>query len=218
MKRILTLLTLLLCSMGIAQAANANDPYHLKPAKNTVALTFDDGPDINYTKKVLAVLKKYNIKATFFVLGGNAKQYPDLIKAILADGHNIENHSMTHPMLTRLNEQQLQYQIGGTNKIIKQLTGKEPVCLRPPYGAYNKQVKAVAAANGLQVINWDLNSFDYERRGTDKLVAWVTKKAGPGSVILMHDGGPRQQTVDALPQIIEYYKSRGIGFSQICYQ
>ena len=190
---------------------------HLKAAPNTVALTFDDGPDPRYTKQILAILDRYKIKATFFVIGENAKQYPELIKDIQAHGQYIANHSWSHPMLTRLSPEKLQAQIANTNSVIKSITGKNPVCIRPPFGSYNKEVINVAHQNGLQLITWDLNSFDYERKGTDTLVKWVTSKAGPGSVILMHDGGPRQQTVEALPKIIEYYKSRGIGFSPICY-
>lgn len=190
---------------------------HLKAAPNTVALTFDDGPDPRYTKQILAILDHYNIKATFFVIGQNAKEYPALIKEIEAHGDYIANHSWSHPMLTKLDAQKLQMQIANTNKAIKDITGHNPLCIRPPFGAYNKEVLNVAHQNGLQLITWDLNSFDYERKGTDKMVQWVTTHAGPGSVILMHDGGPRQQTVEALPRIIEYYKSRGIGFSPICY-
>lgn len=193
------------------------DPYHLKPAPNTVTLTFDDGPDPKYTEEVLAVLDKYHVKATFFVLGGNAKAYPKLIKEMIAHGHNVENHSMTHPKLSHLTAAQINQQIAGTNQIIKDLTGRSPVCLRPPYGMHNKLVDQIAHQNGLQVINWDWNSFDYERRGSEAIFKEVTTHAKSGFVILMHDGGPRQQTVDALPKIIEYYRSKGIGFSQICY-
>ncbi|MDF1795205.1 MAG: polysaccharide deacetylase family protein [Coxiellaceae bacterium] len=187
------------------------------PLKGTVALTFDDGPSPIYTPQVLAILKRYGIHATFFVVAGNAKRHPEMIKAILADGNNIANHSMTHPKLTRLSGKRLQWEIGGAKKVITKLVGKPPACLRPPFGLTNARVKAVIEKNGMIQVPIGYNSFDYARPGVKKLIHNVVSHAHPGMVVLLHDGyRNKQQTVDALPGIIEGIKKKGLGFSMIC--
>ena len=185
--------------------------------KGTVALTFDDGPTVKYTPEILAILKKYNIKATFFMVGMNAKAHPEIVKMVLADGHAINNHSMTHPMLTKLNDKQLYIEVTEPQTIINNIIGKKPVCLRYPYGASNSHVRSVIRANGMVPTPMGWNSFDYDRPGVDKIVSWVMKNAISGQVFLFHDGfDKREQTVAALPQIIEGIKKKGLGFSQIC--
>lgn len=188
-----------------------------KPLPGTVALTFDDGPNPIYTPQILAILKKYNIKATFFMVGTNAHKYPDMVKLVLADGHAINNHSLTHPMLTKLNDEQLHKEIVTPQVIIYNIIGKKPVCLRYPFGASNQHVRDAIHAQGIQPVPMGFNSFDYDRPGTEKIVSWVLKNAYSGQVILLHDGyDKREQTVAALPQIIEGIKKKGLGFSQIC--
>jgi len=200
----------------LSKAQRAN--HHLKPKANSIALTFDDGPDPRYTPDILKILDNYNIKATFFVTGEKSKQYPHLLQAIKDHGHSVANHTMTHPKLTRLTQKQLAYQILGTNAIVKKEIGITPVCLRHPFGMYNKRVLTFAYNHDMSVINWDLNSFDYNRKGTKKLTQWVLKESKPGYVILLHDGGGnRSQTVAALPAIIEGFQQRGLGFDPICY-
>ena len=187
----------------------------LKPG--SVALTFDDGPDPKHTLQILKILKEQNVKATFFMLGIKARQYPELVKAVKADGHVIANHSYNHANLAHLNANKLKYEISETNEILKQITGQEPKCLRPPYGASSKEVRAVSAQAGLTVVTWDLNSFDYTNETPAKEEQWVLEKAKSGGVILMHDalrGGAH--TVVALPNIIAGYKKRGVRFDTIC--
>src|SRR5437899_2581733 len=96
-----------------------------KPLPGTVALTFDDGPNPIYTPQILAILKKYNIKATFFMVGTNAHKYPEMVKLVLADGHAINNHTLTHPMLTKLNDEQLHKEITTPQVIIYNIIGKK---------------------------------------------------------------------------------------------
>jgi peptidoglycan/xylan/chitin deacetylase (PgdA/CDA1 family) len=188
-----------------------------KALKGTIALTFDDGPSPIYTPQILAILKKYNIKATFFMVGVNAKKYPAIVKLVLADGHVIGNHSLTHPLLTKLNDQQLYKEIVTPQIIIYKITGQKPRCLRYPFGMSNLHVREVIHAQGMAPVPMGFNSFDYNRPGVDKIVSWVLKNSYSGQVILMHDGyNQRQQTVNALPQIIEGIKQKGLGFSQIC--
>ncbi len=208
------MLLFVLSTQSLAQAQNNSIT---DPGQNNVALTFDDGPNPNHTEKILNILKKYKIKATFFVLGSFAERYPEIIKKIYNQGHTIANHTMSHPMLTRVNQKQLEYQILETNKIIKKITGHTPTCIRPPYGMTNHHIHKYIKSIGMVSINWDLNSFDYKKLGSNKLAHWVLKKSQPGYVILMHDGGgDRKQTIKALPIIIEGFQKRGMGFAKIC--
>lgn len=186
-------------------------------ASKPIKLTFDDGPNPKETPQVLAILKQYNIHATFFVMGQFARRYPDLIRAIKADGNQVENHTMTHPMLTKIPASQWPYQILGTNKIVNSILGVTPTCIRPPYGLSNTRVRQYIKDQHMQLIMWDLNSFDYDRRGVDKMVNWVVSQSKPGYDILMHDGGNSGgQTIKALPRIIEAFKRKGYTFAPVC--
>lgn len=187
------------------------------PIAGTVALTFDDGPHPIYTPQILAILKKYQIKATFFVVGMNAQKYPELIQQIQQAGHVIGSHSQTHLMLTRLNDQQLRYEISQPSVIIHRLLGDSPKCLRYPYGASNERVRQAIRAQGMMPVPMGFNSFDYERPGTERIIHWVLKNAYSKQVILLHDGfAKREQTVAALTSIIEGIQQKGLGFSTIC--
>lgn len=195
------------------------DKTHLSKTaeRGTVALTFDDGPSEPYTRQILAILKQYHVKATFFMVGMNAKAHPDIVKEILADGHAIDSHSLTHPMLTKLNDTQLQAEINEPINIIYSITGIKPVCLRYPFGASNHHVRDRIREANMTPTPMGFNSFDYDRPGTDKIVSWVLKNAHSGQVILLHDGfAKREQTVAALPHIIEGIQKKGLGFSQVC--
>lgn len=212
LKKILLLLICLFPFVSHAEQTSINTPE-----KGTVALTFDDGPSPVYTPQILAILKKHHIKATFFMVGVNAKKYPDIVKMVLADGHAINNHSLTHPMLTKLSDAELHKEVITPSDIIEKIIGKRPVCLRYPFGASNAHVREVIRAAGMTPTSMGFNSFDYDRPGTDKIVSWVLKNIYSKQVILLHDGyDKREQTVAALPQIIEGIKKKGLGFSQIC--
>lgn len=213
-----TLLTCLIATaFCIATAFGSSQAVRTTPLKGTVALTFDDGPSPKYTPQVLKILKRYGIHATFFVVAGNAKRHPELIKAILADGNTIANHSMTHPKLTKLSANRLQWETGGAKKVISDVAGKPPACLRPPFGLTNDRVKAAIEKNGMIQVPIGYNSYDYARPGVNKLIHNVVSHAHSGMVVLLHDGYVgKQQTVDALPGIIEGIKKKGLGFSMIC--
>ncbi|MCD6038862.1 MAG: pgdA [Gammaproteobacteria bacterium] len=192
-------------------------PVRTTPLKGTVALTFDDGPSPLYTPQILAILKKYNIKATFFMVGVNAKKYPEIVKQVLAEGQAINSHSLTHPMLTKLNDKELYKEIATPQVIIYKIIGQKPLCLRYPFGMSNEHVREVIRSQGMVPVPMGFNSFDYNRPGVQKIVSWVLKNIYSGQIILMHDGyDKRQQTVEALPAIIQGIQKKGLGFSQIC--
>ncbi len=188
-----------------------------KPSINCLALTFDDGPSPVYTPQVLKILKKYNIKATFFIMGVNAKRYPELVKQIKNAGHVIANHSWNHPKLTKISKKELARQVNKTSNILYKITGDRPKCLRPPFGIKNKRVVNYVNSQGMHVIMWDLMSMDYKRKGTEWLVNFVLKNTKKGGDVIFHDGGKgRGQMIKALPLIIEGALKRGNCFETIC--
>lgn len=213
-KKVLIGILLLICHSAFAIDLST---VSNKPTKGTVALTFDDGPTVEYTPQILAILKKYDIKATFFMVGENAKAHPEIVKMVLADGHAIDSHSMTHPMLTKLSNAKLEWEVKQPSIVINDIIGIKPVCLRYPFGASNEHVREVIRQNGMLPTSMGWNSFDYDRPGTNKIVENVLKYAYSGQVFLFHDGyDKREQTVAALPIIIEGLKKKGLGFSTIC--
>lgn len=218
MNIIIKILFLILC-MGFISTLNG-DPLQqvkVKPDAGTVALTFDDGPDPKYTPAILKILRENHIKATFFVVGELAKRHPDLIRAIHQDGHMIGNHSYDHPMLTHISFAKAQQEILKTNQVIENILGIKPLCFRPPYGAHNRRIDQYANSLGLAVLIWDTNSTDYNRPGVAKIIKDLTKHVHNRYILLLHDGGGnRQQTVDALPKIIQDLKAEGFGFDTIC--
>lgn len=213
-----SLFTLIFFLTGLPAFATINlSTVQTKPAAGTVALTFDDGPTAEYTPQILAILKQYNIKATFFMVGGNAKKNPDMVKQVDEAGHAIGNHTLSHPFLTKLNNAELHKEIEAPQVIIYNIIGKKPVCLRYPFNASNQHVRNTIRSLGMVPVPMGFNSFDYDRPGVDKIVNWVVKNAHSGQVILLHDGfNKREETVAALPKIIEGIQQKGLGFSQIC--
>lgn len=213
LKRCLALFALM--CFGVAHAAPP--VVNTIPEKGTVALTFDDGPSPIYTPQILAILKKYNIKATFFMVGVNAEKYPEMVKAVRDAGMKIDSHSLTHPMLTKLSDAQLQKEVQQPQIIIYNIVGEKPACLRYPFGASNEHVRNVIRANNINPVPMGFNSFDYNRPGTQKIIDWISKNIHSQQVFLFHDGyDKREQTVAALPAIIEAIQKKGLGFSTIC--
>jgi peptidoglycan/xylan/chitin deacetylase (PgdA/CDA1 family) len=206
---------MIVCQSGLAK--NLSE-VPITAQVGTVALTFDDGPSPIYTPQILDILKKNNIKATFFVLGPLAKQFPEIIGRMVSEGHAVGIHTMTHPKLTRLNATQLHHEVIASRDVIQKLIGIPPVCLRPPYGVQNQRVKQYVNAQHLILVSNGFDSLDYQNRGVDQLTQRVVENARSGRVFLFHDGYvKREQTVAALPGIIAGIREKGFGFSAICY-
>lgn len=184
----------------------------LPPGKKVIALTFDDGPWPNSTAKVLDILKKNNIKGTFFVVGQNVKNYPDLTKRVVTDGHIIANHTWHH-WYHQMNAQVAAYEVANTTDIIYQTTGVKTSLFRPPGGNMRNGVAAYAKSNKYAVIMWSSDSMDYARPGVPRLINNIFREAKPGGIVLMHDGGgDRSHTVKALPEIINKFRKQGYEF------
>ncbi|WP_433174500.1 polysaccharide deacetylase family protein [Actinoallomurus sp. CA-150999] len=189
-------------------------PVRPRRAK-VVYLSFDDGPS-PYTPKVLKVLAKYGARATFFELGQNVTRRPGLTRKVAAQGGSVQNHTWSHPDLTRVSASVFRSQVRRTDRAIRAATGVTPRCLRPPYGAVNHTVRARARALHKKVILWTVDPQDWARPGTSAIVHRVLTHVHPGSVVPMHDGGGnRSQTVAALPEILKALKERGYTFRLI---
>ncbi|MFF3851923.1 polysaccharide deacetylase family protein [Micromonospora sp. NPDC002575] len=170
-----------------------------------VALTFDDGPDPQYTPQVLALLRKYGITATFCVVGENAQSHPDLIQAIVADGHTLCNHSWHHDeLLGKRSTDVIRADLLRTNAAIRAaVPDAEIAYYRQPGGAWTYPVVSVAEELGLVPLHWTVDPSDWRAPGAARIVHDVSTEAQPGSIVLLHDaGGNRQGTVDALRSLL----------------
>ena len=164
--------------------------------KPIIALTFDDGPS-KYTDSILDLLKKYNVTATFFVLGNKVQHYSETIKKALTLGNDIGNHSYNHKQLTKLSIIELQKQINKTQDIIKELTGYTPKFLRPTYGEINNTIRN---NTNLKIVLWNVDSLDWKKKNSKDIASSVIKNTKNGSIILMHD--TKKRTLEALKIII----------------
>ena len=182
-------------------------------APNEVALTFDDGPTPYSSPAILDYLEKTHTPATFFVEGGYAATWPDLIRREWADGFAIGEHSWDHPDFTLQSDAGLAHQFGDTDAALHRILGKD-ACLwlwRPPYGSVNRRILNVSATYGLTTITWDNSSGDWLLPGAEKIATAVLNQAHPGAIVLMHDGpANRQETADALPAILAGLQARGL--------
>jgi peptidoglycan/xylan/chitin deacetylase (PgdA/CDA1 family) len=183
------------------------DDWTLTNDGKVIYLTFDDGPQVLYTPKVLNVLARHHAKATFFVLGREAAAHPDLVELTRSQGHHIGNHTWDHPMLTHLPLKRIREEI---------FSGVESKCFRPPYRDTNATVAAVATANHQRQILWDVDTNDWDKPGAAAIEHEILRGARPGAIILMHDGGgTRTQTVAALDRALTVLTARGYTFRSL---
>lgn len=197
---------------------NKDYPYHkplgyLKKNKE-VALTFDDGPS-KYTPEVLKILKKYDVKATFCMIGVNIENYPDIARKVVEEGHQICSHSYNHRRsVNRSSSAIISGDLSKTNKIFaKFLDGIEPVYYRAPEGVFYGSVPKALKKERMIPLGWSVDSEDWRKPGASMIVKNVVSTTNGGNIILMHDGGgDRTQTIKALPKIIESLKDNGYKF------
>jgi peptidoglycan-N-acetylglucosamine deacetylase len=182
--------------------------------RKVIALTFDDGPSKERTNDILYVLSKYNVKATFFVLGQNVQNYPGLALKIVQHGHSIGNHTWNHPY-SQQSKASAARQIDRTTDIIYKVTGVKTELFRPPGGYINNGLVAHAKQKQNTIIMWSVDTSDY-RNSTKKILDNALNHAKPGGIILLHDGGgDRWNTLIALPHLIEGLQKKGYEFVTI---
>lgn len=178
-------------------------------SKRMIALTFDDGPNYN-TSKIIDVLNKYDIKATFFVLGSRAINNKDILKKMADSGMEIGNHTYNHLLLTKYDENKIRSEIEDTSEVIYSATKKRPKLLRPSYGSVNNKIKKVA---NMPIIIWDIDTLDWKYHNSKRITSRVVNKVRDGDIILMHD--IYSASLNALSNIIPILQDNGYEFVTI---
>lgn len=200
-------------------AQNRNPICFVKTDEKKVAISFDCAWDDQETPKLLDILNRYNVKASFFVVGAWADRYPKSMQSIASAGHEIGNHSNTHPHMPKLSRNAMLAQIIDCNQKIKTITGTEPVLFRPPYGDCNAALVETAGSVRMYCIEWNIDSFDWKNPAPRQIVERVTTQVKPGSIILFHNGA--LNTVTALPEILSSLRAQGyamVPVSQLIYK
>jgi peptidoglycan/xylan/chitin deacetylase (PgdA/CDA1 family) len=183
-----------------------------------LALTYDDGPNDPNTLRLIDVLARHNVKATFFVLGKFVAQKPQIVRALVSAGHVIGNHSWDHPRLIFASNAELRSQIERTQKAIFDACGVTPTLFRPPYGGRRPGTLSAVRKLGLEPVMWKVTCYDWKPTTADKVFAHAQRQIRGGDVILMHDGdqaqmgADRSHTVEATDRLIAHYKAAGYGF------
>lgn len=174
-------------------------------------MTFDDGPNATLTPKLLDLLAQKKIKATFFVLGENAQRHPEILKRAIAEGHEIGNHSWSHPNLAKLSNEDLRSQLQRTDDVIAQAIGSHPKIMRPPYGELKPQQRQwVNSEFNYKVILWDVDPLDWKEPGPSIVARRIIHETKPGSIIISHD--IHAQTITAMPETFDALAAKGFKF------
>src|SRR5216110_885910 len=185
--------------------------------EHQIAITFDDGPDPRWTPKILDILKAANVKATFFLVGVNAERYPNLVRRIVNEGHEIGNHTYYHPNLALCWPEHIRVELNATQLLLETITGRATTLFRPPYAADSSptQLSELTTLKIAEDLNYlivleSIDPQDWSKPGADVILQRVTQQRRDGSIILLHDaGGDRSQTVEALPRILDWLHTRG---------
>lgn len=174
-------------------------------------MTFDDGPHAKNTPRLLDMLKERNIKATFFMVGECAAEYPQIVKRIAAEGHEVASHSWSHPLLSKMSDEAVREQLRKTHDAIVNACGVAPKIMRPPYGGFTeRQRKWCNSEFGYKVILWDVDPLDWQVRNAANVERQILQHTVPGSIILSHD--IHKTTVDAMPATLDALLAKGYKF------
>jgi peptidoglycan/xylan/chitin deacetylase (PgdA/CDA1 family) len=186
-----------------------------------LALTYDDGPNDPHTLRLLEVLAKYDVHATFFLIGRYVRQRPQIAREVVNAGHVVGNHTFTHPLLTLKNVAEVRQELSDCRSALQDAIGEHSNLVRPPFGGRRPAVLRVARELGLEPIMWNVTGYDWNAPPSAVIERKVSRQIRGGDVILLHDGGHKQmgadrsQTVAATDHLISRYKSGGYGFVTI---
>lgn len=223
-KRLWTKLRLGFCLavIGTAYTVGLNQPattvvaqkrelpiYSVERDDKVVSISFDASWGADKTIPILDILDQYGVKTTFFLVGGWVDKYPDMVKEIFARGHEIGNHSNTHPQMSKLGEEGIRDELRMMSDKVEKLTGVRPTLFRPPYGDYNNRVVQVSRAEGYEAVQWSIDSLDWKDRGTQDIIKRCTYKVENGDIVLFHNDS--NDIVNALPTVIQHYQ--GLGYT-----
>jgi peptidoglycan/xylan/chitin deacetylase (PgdA/CDA1 family) len=193
----------------------------LAPGTKRLALTYDDGPNDPHTLRLLEVLAKHGVKATFFLIGRFVQQRPDLAREILQAGHTVGNHTFTHPWLTFKSVAEIRQELSACRSALEDAIGQHSNLFRPPFGGRRPAVLHTARELGLEPIMWNVTGYDWDAPPSAVIERKVARQIRGGDVILLHDGGYKQmgadrsQTVEATDNLITKYKPEGYEFVTI---
>lgn len=201
-------------------AADAPIVSKVPNGENKIALTFDDGPHPVHTERILEILDRYGVKATFFVIGENAENYPNLVEAEKRGGHEVANHTFAHSYLKNVPKDELEREIDRTRSIISDITESDPTLLRPPGGLFGKDLIDSVNASGIKIVLWSVDTRDWEHPSSATVVKRVLDTVKSGDIILMHDYiAGKSPTPEALETVIPTLLERGFKFvtvSELC--
>jgi len=194
----------------VASASRRLPIYNIETSEPKISLTFDCAWGAEDMTQILDTLKANDVRATFFVLGEWAEKFPEVIKRMAEDGHDVANHSDTHPHIASLSYEEMRNEIKTANDKINTLTGKTNDLFRAPYGEYNDNVIKAAEEEGCYTIQWDVDSLDWKNLGKQNILDRVLSKTKNGSIILMHNG--TQDTANVLDEMLKKLKEKGFKF------
>lgn len=206
---------LVVCIVGTLSATADNDKklpiYCVQCEEKKVAISFDAAWGNDDTENLINILAEYDVPATFFVVGAWVDKYPESVKQLSDAGHRIENHSNTHPYMTKLSVEQMKNEIESCNQKIAGVTGRAPTLIRVPYGDYDNRVVETIESMKMYCIQWDVDSLDWKENATpDTIYQKVTKKVKNGSIVLFHNDA--EYTPEALGNILKTLKEQGYQF------
>lgn len=203
-----------LASQGIIVATSATEKkmpiYCVQTAEKKVALTFDAAWGDSDTDTLLSILQKYNAKATVFVVGDWVTKYPESVKKFYDAGHEIGNHSDTHPKMSSISRSKIIEELQSCNQKIEKVTGAAPTLMRPPSGDYNNNVITTTQELGMFPIQWDVDSLDWKKLGKDEMVSRVLSRTKEGSILLFHNDVPN--TPGAVEEVLKQLTAKGYSF------
>ena len=181
--------------------------YSVEREDKVISISFDASWGGDQTMGILDLLDEYNAKATFFLVGIWVDKYPELVKEIYDRGHEIGNHSDSHPHMTQISEAKMRQELDGMSDKLEAITGERPTLFRPPYGDYNNAVVLTSRAEGYECVQWSVDSLDWKNRGVQDLITRATKNVQQGDIILFHNDS--QYILDALPTVLKTYQEQG---------
>lgn len=210
---VLLLLLVLIRLMTFSSSAEVKVYRSVSTEKKQIALTFDDGPHPTLTPRILDILAQYNVPATFFMVGQNIFNYPDAARAVIEAGHEVGNHTFTHPHLAGLNEDAIMDEIGKCEDALEELCEYRPHLLRTPQGALTPSLEKCVLEDDYILVLWSLDTRDWENKSTACIVRTVLNGVQAGDIILMHDYiGHNSKTPEALEKLIPVLLSQGYEF------
>jgi peptidoglycan-N-acetylglucosamine deacetylase len=193
----------------------------IQEGRKVLALSYDDGPNDPWTMKLLEVLGKHQVPATFFMVGRHVRARPEIARAVAQAGHAVGNHCFTHPNLIFASEARLRQEVEETSQAIADATGERPFLFRPPFGGRRPGTFKVVEEMKLFPVMWRVTCFDWSAKSPDVIVKHARRQIAGGEVVLLHDGGhlrmgeDRSHTVRATDQLIGEYKDRGFQFTTV---